>query len=405
MTNPDTWWDDTAPPTKTRDDGSDLFEADLGNTALVHSKEPATSSEDMALLQAAQFAGPRDLGQMLTEAKRVGTMLGSAAFYSWRAAGSTVEGASIQLAYALAQVWGRCRTTVIVFEEQGERVKLRGRYVDLLTVAVTERDYISHLSPPPGKFAKKRDQAERWRVMQLQSAASKAVRGAILGGLPSWLVQAALDAAKQQAHRVATGGEPLPVARRKAIDALATLGLREAELVDLYGPTDLWAAAELSELRSLYKGIKDGEISVERIRAELGQQAPTTTPSKPTSNRMASLGLQAPQERQTTSRASSKSSEPAAASDVPKDGTMTDPGTVVRNDEGGFDRAQLVRAITGMESDLPYQSIKRIKKKIEVDGRKAAHNLEADDLQRYHDALIEEMTLLDEANAAEAGEE
>jgi hypothetical protein len=290
MTTEPTWYDTTA--TDTNND--DLFAPhDDAQMPVLHKSQAPVSSEDIALLQAAQYAGERDIGAMLKQAKQIGQLLGDKAFYSWGGRHSRVEGPTINLAYALAQVWGRCRTSVLLVEEHGSRVKLRGRYVDLLTVAVTERDYLAHLSDPPGKFADKPDQAERWRVMQLQSAASKAVRGAILGGLPTWLVDAAMDAAKATANRSATGGRPLPEARQSAIRALADKGLTVDELVAFVGsPVDLWTAAELGDLRQLYKLLDTGEASIEGIRAEMAGQAPQSkAPPKQQANRMASLGL------------------------------------------------------------------------------------------------------------------
>lgn len=210
----------------------------------------------------------RNVTKKLEQARHVGALLARSAFYSFPAGGGSIEGPSIDLAYALAQVWGYNVTRVAIVATEGNRCRLRGIYVDLQNVSIFERDYEAHLSPAPGKFANKPDQADRWRVMQMQAASSKAVRGAILAGLPAWLVDAAMDAARDAAANRATGGLPLPEARRNAVEHFKSLGLTVPEIEDFVGqPVDLWTANHLGDLRELAAGLKSGRVAVEQIKA------------------------------------------------------------------------------------------------------------------------------------------
>lgn len=253
-------------------------------------------SEYAELAELAQSVGPRDPKQMLQDAKRVGALLGARAYYDFPAGGGRVTGPSIDLMDALAVVWGRLLQSVSIVSETNERVHLRGRVLDLFAVTAVERDYISAIAPAPGGFAKKPDQADRWRVMQLQSASSKAVRGALEHALPAWLVDAALEAARSAASQKATGGRPLPEARAKAVESLGRYGLSRTDLEAHVGqPLDLWAVDELDMLRTLARDLAEGRVAVEQFRAGLALKSATAKPSPSTGDdRLASLGLGKP---------------------------------------------------------------------------------------------------------------
>ena len=293
--NPDAWWAEDGPIPF---DEPEQFRQPM----VVRQQERQQvqqRSEYGELAALAQSVGARDSARMLAEAKRVGALLGSRAFYDFPAGGGRVTGPTIDLMDALAIVWGRLVSEVAIVEETDARVHLRGCVVDLLALTAVKRDYVSAIAPAPGAFARKPDQADRWRTMQLQSASSKAIRGALEHALPVWLVDAALDAAHDAVAKRATGGVPLPQARANAIEGLARLGLTAAECVALVGqPVDLWAVAELDTLRVLVSKLKAGEVSIEGVRAELVRQA-ATAPSSAPADRFADLGVKpAPQAQQ-----------------------------------------------------------------------------------------------------------
>ena len=311
------WWADDGP----------IPMDDLEPTGMVVRQQSQTyaptqrRSEYAELAELASAAGPRDTRKLLEEARRVGALLGSRAYYDFPAGGGRVTGPSIDLMDALAIVWGRLVQRVEVLEETRDRVHLRGRIVDLLALTATERDYVSAIAPAPGKFASKPDQADRWRVMQIQSASSKAVRGALEHALPVWLVDAALDSARREATQQATGGKPLPEARALAVEALGRLGLDRGTLeVLVEQPVDLWTAEELAQLRALHGRLKSGEVAVEAVIAEAQLKASAAKPAAQQgqqTDRLASLGLGRPQQSApppSPSSAPSGGGDPAPAS-------------------------------------------------------------------------------------------
>jgi hypothetical protein len=256
----------------------------------------ARRSEYAELAELAAGAGPRDTRKLLEEARRVGSLLGLRAFYDFPAGDGRVTGPTIDLMDALAIVWGRLVQRVEVLDETPTRVHLRGRIVDLLALTATERDYVSAIAPAPGKFANKPDQAERWRVMQIQSASSKAVRGALEHALPAWLVDVAMDSARTSANNAVTGGRPLAEVRRVALEILGKHGLDRATLEAwVEQVVDLWTVDELAKLLELRRRLDAGQVVPETIRAEAQINAAASAGKPPaTGDRLGSLGLGKP---------------------------------------------------------------------------------------------------------------
>lgn len=249
------------------------------------------------MVATAQQAITRVPKEMIGAAKQIGGLLGADGFYRFPAGGTTVEGVSIDLAQALAQQWGGIAYQVRILSVEmlaggGRKVHLRATVTDLKSLVAAEVDQVVTTASPPGKFAAKAEQAERWHAMQTQSAASKIVRNAILRVLPAWYVNAAFAAARAVADSAATGGKTLPEARNAAIGLLSALGFTRAEMEAYTGqPLDLWAAPQLHQLRELHDSVKSARTSIEQVRASLaessapaatGKGALGLTPKKPT---------------------------------------------------------------------------------------------------------------------------
>jgi hypothetical protein len=251
---------------------------------------PADDGGLLALMVRSAQSLVRDRGKLIAAAKQIGGLLAGAAFYRFPAGGSTVSGPSIDLAEALAQEWGAIVYQVRIVHAEpmasgGQRVHLRASVADMRTLVCAEVDQVVSTSPPPGKFAEKAEQRERWHGMQLQSAASKIVRNAILRVLPEWYVGPAFDAAVAMDSKRALDGKTLPEARKAASDALlAQFGCSVADLeAFLAQPFDMWAVPQIAQLRDLFAELKSGRQSIEAWRAALdekrngGSTAPTRT--------------------------------------------------------------------------------------------------------------------------------
>jgi hypothetical protein len=232
--------------------------------------------------------------RLIERAKQVGGLLAGDGFYRFPAGGANVEGESIDLAEALAQEWGAISYEVLILNTEnlstgGRKVHFRARVTDFKTLVMASVDGVTSTSAPPGGFAKKDEQRERWHSMQVQSAASKIARNAILRVLPNWYTKPALQAAMDADAQSATRGKSLPEARKGAMEHLAGLGFTQGDLETFTGqPLDMWAAPQLAQLRDLAGDIKGSRVSVEQIKASLhGESAPTA----PAPTGKATLGL------------------------------------------------------------------------------------------------------------------
>ena len=76
---------------------------------MVRAPQVAQAAEYSALMELGGRE-PRDREEMVLEARRIGQMLGKKGFYRFPAGQGVIQGESIDLAYALAQRWGRCIT-------------------------------------------------------------------------------------------------------------------------------------------------------------------------------------------------------------------------------------------------------------------------------------------------------
>lgn len=298
------------------------------------------------LSRIAREMGPRDLPAIMEEARSIGASLGqilpddpkqqgTAAYYRWEVRGAdgrpqVIEGPTIDLMDALAGSWGRLAYQIEIIEERGQRVTLRARVVDLVTMVIHERPYIAHLRPAPARFARSETESERWRVMQLQSAESKAIRGVLERVIPQSVQATALEAARDAASAMQLGttdaldgeGRPIidrktgrPVQRRRtlaeaidgAVHGLARLQPPLAlDLVErwLGRPRAEWVAADLGALRSLYQRWRRGEVTADTLMAEI-----TTGGEPPVTSALDTLGLGS-----STQPASSRGSDAGGAS-------------------------------------------------------------------------------------------
>lgn len=261
--------------------GSSIVEADaqlaeLPIARMSTTRAPGNDGSPMALMVQAAQSLVREPKAMIASAKQIGGLLGKSGFYSFPAGGGTVEGPSVGMAQALAQQWGGIMYQVRIVDSEalasgGSRVHLRASVADMKSLVACEVDQVVTTSPAPGKFAQKPDQKDRWNGMQIQSAASKIVRNAILRVLPAWYVDPAFEAAQEvDAGRALGGKATLAEARAAAAGALQGLGATQAELEQYLGqPLDMWAVPQLSALRELFGQLKNGALSIEAWRAGL----------------------------------------------------------------------------------------------------------------------------------------
>jgi len=175
-----------------------------------------------------------------------------------------VEGPSIKAAMALARRWGNCTVTCRVLSEDDGGFDLEGVFVDMETnfrIARPQRvakvfkrrtGQLDTLSP------------ER-QAMAIQAGASKAIRGAILAGLPAYLV----GAYDRKARQIVGGNleQPAPAKVVQAVQAaFEAHAVTLAQLEQYAGvPSAAWTGTHVADLRGLWNAIQDGQTTVAEV--------------------------------------------------------------------------------------------------------------------------------------------
>ncbi len=179
-----------------------------------------------------------------------------------------VEGPSIKAAMALARRWGNCSTTARITDDTDEAVVLDGVFLDLETNFRSSRPFrvAKSFKLRNGKVIPLQ---ERRLDNAVQAGASKAMRNAIVGGLPAYLVNKYV--AKAQFLTVGDLKKPAEPEKIEAVKkAFARYRVTEAQLekyVDV--PVADWKGREIADLRGLYNGLKDEQITVEEAFGQL----------------------------------------------------------------------------------------------------------------------------------------
>lgn len=176
--------------------------------------------------------------RLLEEAR----MAGEEFYYGWSVGKDAVEGPSQALAHAAARCWGNCVVDALPIIETADSWVMPARFVDLETGFTLTRNF---------------RQSKRWQVhgkmdgerkddVRFQIGQSKAVRNVILKALPSWLINKALDLAKQGVRSeieaaIAKNGGPekgLAMVVDKALAALVKAGAKEPFIYAKFGVVD-----------------------------------------------------------------------------------------------------------------------------------------------------------------------
>jgi len=111
---------------------------------------------------------------------------------------------------------------------------------------------------PLGKY-----DSDRWDDIEFQKGQSKAIRNAVIAGIPRWLTKEAVKTA-QHAERDGISKSDINEKRKKAIDYFKKQGVSEDQIKSLFGGIAFteWGIEEIEILRGFYQQIEDGESLV-----------------------------------------------------------------------------------------------------------------------------------------------
>lgn len=170
-----------------------------------------------------------------------------------------VKGPSIHAALSLGRRWGNCVVRGYQVGEDEDKVYLSGVFLDMQTNFRVERPHTV------SKWLRRRDGktqllSEQRQVMAVQAGASKAMRNAILNGLPDGLVEAFYQRARSIAAREAKERWS------KMLTAFREFGVTREMIEDHLGhPLEKVTENEITDLGGIYNALNDGQAQATDI--------------------------------------------------------------------------------------------------------------------------------------------
>lgn len=199
---------------------------------------------------------PRDLDFVVKQVLKEAELAKDEFWYSMSFGGQRIEGPTIGLANTLAREWGNCAVTVDV-QETAEAFFITPRFIDLERGSQFERTYRQRKGAVSGKF-----ENERKLDMALQIGQSKAIRNVIVNSVPRWLVEQAMQVAKDSAAN-AIDPKKLEEIKAQLVGFFKEKGVTQEQLVaKVQRPIMAWTTRDVADFRADWKAIQSGEMAV-----------------------------------------------------------------------------------------------------------------------------------------------
>jgi hypothetical protein len=224
----------------------------------------------------------RDIGSVKRKLLDEARLMGEDAYYGWGAGKSAIEGPSIDLAVAAARCWGNCATDMLPVQDLADCWIFTAAFIDLETGYTRTRQFRqAKKHVVAGKMDDERKDDIRFQIGQ-----SKAERNVILKALPSWLINAALEAAKagvrQELENLTRKHGIVHVADR-LVTALMKCGVKEPAILAKCAVADRKGLTvdHLVILRGDLSAIQNGQERADVLFPAVEAPAPTPPPPAP----------------------------------------------------------------------------------------------------------------------------
>ena len=209
---------------------------------------------------------PRSIARVVSKVLEEARLAGESFYYYWevedRQKGRKVpvEGPSIDLAMSLARNYENCAVDVDVTETP-THYNFKGVFIDLQTGFTYTRLFRQRKSQ---KLSARMD-GDRQEDIVFQIGQSKTQRNAITRAMPGWLVEKAIETAKQ-AVLSGINPETIHLARLKVIDFFSKYGVSQAQIEAERGRViDHWTPRDIVDLRGMATALKEGRVSAAEI--------------------------------------------------------------------------------------------------------------------------------------------
>ena len=170
-----------------------------------------------------------------------------------------IEGPSIDLAMCLARNYGNAALDIEVSETPTHYI-FKGYFIDLETGFTVPRLYRQRKSQSIGKKYDK----DRQEDIVFQIGHSKAQRNAIIKAMPNWLIEQAIEVAKQA--EIADIQTNPHLARARVLEFFEEYGIDTERIEKFFGKkVDQLTTKDIETLRATARALKEGQVSPEEV--------------------------------------------------------------------------------------------------------------------------------------------
>jgi len=202
----------------------------------------------------------RDLDSVVASVKKEAEYAADNFYYRWPVKDGDkskyVEGGTIGCALSIARNWTNCVITMEVDDHPGFWI-FTPSFVDLETGFTVTRSFKkTKPKKAPGRY-----DPDRWEDVAFQKGQSQAIRNVIFNGVPQWLRNEAVAAAKEASlkHINRTG---IVESRNKALAFLAGYGITDDRVKAVIGkPLNDFTTDDIQTLRNLAQQIQNGDTA------------------------------------------------------------------------------------------------------------------------------------------------
>lgn len=192
---------------------------------------------------------------------------------------SEIKGPSIRLLEVIARNWGNCDSSLIEVERRKDSSTVKVRFWDFETNAQQSKTFDVNFvrNTRSGSYAVT-DEREQYEMMANYGA--RRLRACIQAGIPSYIIDQALEACEKTMVESIRKGKPIEETRQSMLECFQQLA--EWITPEMLGNVvnkefDALTVQDIAKIKNLYNAIKDGFVKPEA--AFLGQEAEEGLPS------------------------------------------------------------------------------------------------------------------------------
>ena len=209
---------------------------------------------------------PRSITRLLSNGLEEAQLAAGSFYYGWMAKTKSgpvrIEGPSIDLAMCVARNYGNCALDIEANETR-THFMMKGVFIDLESGFTCPRLFRQRKSQSLG--GKMEQDLDRQEDIVFQIGQSKVIRNAIVRAMPKWLIDKAIEVAKQAELQSIRAESPV-VAQSKGLSFFKEYGVSQESIESKVGKkADEWSAEDIADLRGNAVAVKEGRIRADEL--------------------------------------------------------------------------------------------------------------------------------------------